>query len=92
MTTFFPDTSPRTEAGHEAGYGPFLEETMNRTSRRALTLLALPLVVAIAACGGGDDDDAEPTTTVAAATDDTAAATQSAVPQNQPSFIGPHCS
>jgi serine protease Do len=44
---------------------------MNRTSRRALTLLALPLVVAIAACGGGDDDDAEPTTTVAAATDDT---------------------
>jgi serine protease Do len=46
---------------------------MNRTSRRALPLLALPLVVAIAACGGGDDDDAAPTTTVAAATDDTKA-------------------
>ncbi len=39
---------------------------MNRTRRRLLPLLALPLVVAAAACGGGDDDDAAPTTTAAA--------------------------
>ena len=37
---------------------------MNRTSRRGLALLAVPLV-ALVACGGGDDDDAEaPATTV----------------------------
>jgi serine protease Do len=40
---------------------------MNRTRRRLLPLLALPLVVAAAACGGGDDDDAAPTTTAAVA-------------------------
>jgi serine protease Do len=39
---------------------------MNRTTRRLLPILALPLVVAAAACGGGDDDSAAPTTTTAA--------------------------
>ncbi len=39
---------------------------MNRTTRRLLPLLALPLVVAAAACGGGDDDSSAPQTTVAA--------------------------
>ncbi len=39
---------------------------MNWTRRR-LPLLALPLVIAVAACGGGDDDDATATTVAAAA-------------------------
>jgi serine protease Do len=39
---------------------------MNWTRRR-LPLLALPLVIALAACGGGDDDDATATTVAAAA-------------------------
>ena len=47
---------------------------MNRTSRRAFALLALPLV-ATAACGGGDDDDAAPPVTAAAVTEDTKAPT-----------------
>jgi serine protease Do len=38
---------------------------MNRTRRRTLALLALPLVVAATACGSSDDDDAAPTTTAA---------------------------
>ena len=38
---------------------------MNRTGRRALALLALPLVAAATACGGGDDDDAATDTTAA---------------------------
>jgi serine protease Do len=60
---------------------------MNRTRRRALPLLALPLVAALAACGGGDDDDAAPTPT-ASATDDTTAPT-TATPDTTDTTDGP---
>src|SRR5215218_2772440 len=55
------------EAGHDAGLAARPGGNMNRTTRRALALLAVPLVVATAACGSGDDDAAEATTTTAAA-------------------------
>src|SRR5215218_921564 len=50
------------EAGHDAGLAARPGGNMNRTTRRALALLAVPLVVATAACGSGDDDAAESTT------------------------------
>mgnify|MGYP001111776437 CR=1 FL=1 len=64
---------------------------MNRTRRRALPLLAMPLVVALAACGGGDDDDAAstPTTpategTSAPTTPDTAGTPSTDTPTSDP--------
>ena len=71
----------RMEAGHDGREAPLEEIIMNRTNRRALPLLALPLVVAAAACGGGDDDDAAPATTVGRGGD---AATEARRPRRPP--------
>src|SRR5262245_27392040 len=54
---------PRCEVRH--GGGPRVEEPMTRSSKRALALLALPLLVAAGACGGSDSSGESADTTAA---------------------------
>src|SRR3954447_25590233 len=51
-----------TAGPQRSGPGTHLEDNMNQMTRRALPLLALPLVAAAAACGSKADGAAPPTT------------------------------